>query len=177
MDTTQTSDKLVRFGRVLDIVGKVFAVLCILAGVSCFFLAILVLLLPQDLLFNAMSTVELTSGFFVFQTGTVLSDLVPHAALIGVKLAMIFALLGGLVYCAASAIILFILSAIFKSTAARRSPFLPENVKRLKIIGIILIVASLFLGLDNLIFAFCVLALAFVFQYGTELQQQADETF
>ena len=173
---TQISDKMVRFGRVLNVVGLVFAVICLVAAAFSLLFAIIVALMPEEALFNLMGRLELTSGFFVFQTGTVLADLVPLTALIGIKVAIVFAFLGGFFYAVASAVILFIISSIFRSTVARKSPFLPENVKRLKIVGIILIIAAVFLGWETLIFAFCMLALAFIFQYGTELQQQADET-
>jgi len=106
----------------------------------------------------------------------VLGNLIPAGAIIGAKLMLILGSLGAMLYFLVSAIILFILSALFKSTAAARSPFLAENVKRLKVIGAILIAAALLLGFENLIYAFIILALAYVFQYGTELQQQADET-
>jgi len=173
---TQTSDKLVRFGKVLNVVGIVLAILCLLAALSSLTGIIIVALIPEDLIFGALTSLRLDTSFSVFQVGTTLSDLVPLTALVGIKLTLIFVLLTSFVYSVVSAIILFILSKVFKSTVAHRSPFLPENVKRLKIIGVILIVATLFLGWQALIFAFCLLAFAFVFQYGTELQQQADET-
>ena len=173
---TSTSDRLVRFGKVLNVVGIILAILCLLSAVSSLTGIIFVALLPEDRVYSIFSTIQLTSSFSVFQTGTMLSDLVPLTALVGFKLFIIFILLSCFFYSIVSAIILFILSKVFKSTVAHRSPFLPENVKRLKIIGVILIVATLFFGWQSLIFAFCLLALAFVFQYGTELQQQADET-
>ena len=173
---TQTSDKLVRFGKVLNIVGIVLAVICLMAALTFLCLAIMVAVIPEDLIFGVLSRFELDSAFLAFQTGTALGDLVPLTALIGIKLTALFILLRSFVYALISAIILFILSGVFKSTVAHRSPFLPENVKRLKTIGIILIVAAVVIGWQTLIFAFCLLALAFIFQYGTELQQQADET-
>jgi hypothetical protein len=173
---TKTSDKLVRFGRTLDIVGKILAVFCLLAAMGSLGCLIVVLVLPEGFVLGLFDSVDISRAFSVFQPGTVLRDLVPSAAVYGVKIAAIWGTFKAFLYCLISAIILFSLSAVFNSTASKRSPFLPENVKRLKIVGVILIVTSLFLGLDNLIFAFCVLALAFMFQYGTELQQQADET-
>jgi len=173
---TQTTDKLVRFGKVLNVVGTVLAVFCLLAAVSALSLAVVVAFIPEDLIFNFLNYVRLDTAFSVFQVGTALGDLIPLTALISVKLFALFLSLKSFAFATISAIILFILSALFKSTVAHRSPFLPENVKRLKIIGIILIVATLIIGWQTLIFAFCLLALAFIFQYGTELQQQADET-
>jgi len=173
---TQTTNRLVRFGKVLNVVGIVLAVICLMAAVSALSLAIVVAFIPEDLIFQFLSAIRLDSAFAVFQAGTVLGDLVPLTALIGVKVYSLFILLKSFAYATISAIILFILSSLFKSTVAHRSPFLPENVKRLKIIGIILIVASVLIGWQTLIFAFSLLALAFIFQYGTELQQQADET-
>jgi len=173
---TQISNKLVRFGKVLNVVGIVLAVVCLIGALSALCGAIVVLVIPEDLIFSFLSAIKIDSSFYVFQTGTVLSDLIPLTALVGIKLTALFFLLRGFIYCTISAIILFILSALFKSTVAHRSPFLPENVKRLKVIGIILIVSAVIIGWQTLIFAFCLLALAFVFQYGTELQQQADET-
>ena len=173
---TQTSDKLVRFGKVLNVVGIVLAVICLIAAAISLLGIVLVALIPEDAIFGFFNTVQLSSTFSVFQAGTVLSELVPLTALVGLKLTIIFILLTSLTYSIVSAIILFILSKVSRSTVTHRSPFLPENVKRLKIIGVILIIATLFLGWQSLIFAFCLLAFAFVFQYGTELQQQADET-
>jgi len=173
---TQTTDKLVRFGKVLNVVGIVLAVICLMAAISALVLAIVVALIPEDLVFGFLSAVKLDTAFAAFQAGTVLGDLIPLTALVGIKFTIVFLLLRSFFYATISAIILFILSSLFKSTVAHRSPFLPENVKRLKIIGIILIVSAVIIGWQTLIFAFCLLALAFIFQYGTELQQQADET-
>jgi len=173
---TQATKKLVRFGKVLNIVGKVLAVVCFLAALLSLCLVIVAIVLPEGLVINVLDAIDVSSVFAVFQPGTVLADLVPSATVIGLKLAVVLATAKAFVYFLVSSIILFILSAVFKSSATRNSPFLPENVKRLKVVGLILIVVSLFLGLANLIFAFCVLALAFIFQYGMQLQQQADET-
>jgi len=173
---TQTPERLVRFGKVLNVIGIIFACLCIMAGLFFLVAAIVVLLLPEGALNSFLDSIQLGSALSVLQPGTVLSDILPPTLIAGIKYTTAAALLGGLLYAVASAAILFILSSVFRSTAVKGSPFLPENVKRLKIVGVILIVASVCLGLGNLIFAFCVLALAFIFQYGMELQQQADET-
>jgi uncharacterized protein YacL len=105
-----------------------------------------------------------------------LGEFIIPTAIGGLRAITIIALAAGCVYSILSAIILFILSSLFKTTARDKTPFVEENVKRLKKIGILLIVGSLLLGLTNLIFAFAVFALAYVFQYGTELQRAADET-
>ena len=173
---TQTSDRLVRFGKVLNVVGIILAVISLMAAVSTLSLAIIVSVIPEDLIFGFLSAVRLDSAFAAFQAGTVLGDLIPLTALIGIKVTAIIILLRSFAYATISAIVLFILSSIFRSTVAHRSPFLPENVKRLKIVGVILIVSAVIIGWQTIIFAFCLLALAFIFQYGTELQQQADET-
>jgi hypothetical protein len=172
----EASEKLVRFGRILNVVGKVLAAICLLAAFGMLILAVVILLIPEEMLHELLSSLKLTSNLGIIQAGSSLGDLITSAALTGIKITLIVSMLGSLLYCVLSAIILFIVSAVFKSTATMRSPFLPENVKRLKIIGVILIVATVLLGWSSLIPAFCMLALAYVFQYGTELQRQADET-
>ncbi|MDR1183372.1 MAG: hypothetical protein LBK67_01080 [Coriobacteriales bacterium] len=173
---TRISDKLARFGRTLDVVGKILAIVCILGAVSALFIAVLAAALPEDAIIGILGSIELTSSVFDFAANAHLSDFIAPVAIISLKVLTIIFAASICIYCLLSAVILFILSAVFKATAVHRTPFLQENVKRLKIIGVILIVASFLLGLTNLIFAFCVLAFAYVFQYGTELQQQADET-
>lgn len=165
----EASDKLVRFARVLNIVGKVLAAICIFAATCVLVATIGVALIPQDALYDFFTQIELAADLGFLVPGTLLSDIIPAMAMRGIKAAILSWLISILIYCIICAVILFIVSAVFKSTAAKRSPFLPENVKRLKIIGVILIVISIFLGLQNLIFAFCLLAFAFIFQYGTEL--------
>jgi hypothetical protein len=172
----ETSDKLVRYGRVLNVVGKILAAVCLVGAASALTATFVALALPERLANEIIGSMEITSSIGIFKAGATLGDLIPQAAFFGLKLALVFFALGAFFYCAIAAAVLFIISSIFNSTAAKRSPFLAENVRRLKVIGIILIVASLLLGLQSLIFAFCILALAYVFQYGMELQQQADET-
>lgn len=172
----EVSDKLVRFGKVLNVVGKVLAALCLLGALGALITAIVVILIPEETISQFLKQIELTSDIGLFVPGTTLGSFLPVAAMKGIKLGLVFAIMTAFLYCVVGAIVLFILSALFNSTATKGSPFLPENVKRLKIIGVVLIVVSLLLGLQNLIFAFCFLALAYVFQYGTALQQQADET-
>jgi hypothetical protein len=172
----ETSEKLVRFGRVLDVVGKVLAGICLLAAFCMLILVVILLLIPEETIYELLSSFRLTSNLGIFQAGTSLGDFITSATLTGIKITLIIAVLGAFAYSVLSGIILFIVSAVFKSTATKHSPFLPENVKRLKIVGVILIVATLLLGWTSLIPAFCILALAYVFQYGTELQRQADET-
>ncbi|MDR1713343.1 MAG: hypothetical protein LBR39_04240 [Coriobacteriales bacterium] len=185
---TRINDRLARSGRVLDIIGKVLAILCIIGAVAALFTAIAVAVLPEDLITGALAHIPLAdadltvksggieSDILTFPEGAVLADYIPVAAVLAVKVSLIAACAAVCIYCLIGAIILFILSAVFKATAINRTPFVPENVKRLKIIGIILIVVSILLGLTNLVFAFCVFALAYVFEYGAELQKQADET-
>jgi hypothetical protein len=173
---TRISDKLVRFGRALDIVGKILAIICILGAVLALFTAILAAALPENAIMGILGSIEVTSDVLDLAANTRLGDFIAPAALISLKVLTVIFSASICIYCLLSAIILFILSSVFKATAVHRTPFLQENVKRLKIIGVILFIASFILGLTNLIFAFCVLAFAYVFQYGTELQQQADET-
>jgi hypothetical protein len=174
--TSQISDRLARFGRVLNIVAKVLVVLCIISAVFALFAAIAVAAIPEGLIVSALGDIHITSDLFNFAASAQLGDYLLPSAIGGAKIVAIFALARVCVYCILSAIILFILSAFFRATAVQKTPFLEENVRRLKIIGVILIVASLVLGLNNLIIAFAVLALAYVFQYGAELQRSADET-
>jgi len=175
MDVKST-DRLTRFGKVLNVIGIILAVFCLLATLSSFVVLIIVIVLPEGMVLNFFDSVDISSVFSVFQPGTVLKDLVPSVAVFGLKLAVVWAAIKSFIYYLICTIILFILSSLFRATAINHSPFLPKNVKRLKVIGVILIITSIFLGPANLIFALCLLALAFIFQYGTELQQQADET-
>ena len=170
---TRISDKLVRSGKVLDVVGKVLAAICIIGAAGAMLSVILVAFLPADFVMNLLHMIPRLAPVF---NEASLGGAITTAIVGTVKTAFIVSTIGFALYCALCAIILFILSAVFKATAVHRTPFLFENVKRLKIIAIILIVASIALGLTNLIFAFCVFALAYVVQYGVELQQQSDET-
>jgi len=170
---TRISDKLVRSGKTLDVIGKVLAILCIVAAFMALVAIPVAVLLPEDIVFRIMGYFPSMARIFgEMSLGTWISTTVV-ATLKGL---FIVSAVGFIFYCGLCAVVLFILSAVFKATAVHRTPFLSQNVKRLRIIGIILIVASVALGLTNLIFAFCVFALAYVLQYGVELQQQSDET-
>ena len=173
---SQVSDKLARSGRVLDVIGKVLAVFCIITAVVTVFGTIILALLPEDIVMQILSFIPFTSRIDGALGDAGLLSSITTAIVASVKAIAIFSAIGFFAYCLLSAAILFILCAVFKATAVHRTPFLPENVKRLKIIGIIMIIASLALGFHNLIFAFCVFGLAYVVQYGAELQQQSDET-
>ena len=167
---TSISEKLARFGRALDIIGKVLAVFCFLAATLMLFGAIAVLLVPDDIILSVLN-------LFNINLTTTYTNTSPYViAVIGAKTGVILGLVGRCILSVFYAIILLILSAFFKSTAVNKTPFTFENAKRLKIIGIILIVMSIPFGLGNLVFAFCLFAFAYVIQYGAELQQQADET-
>jgi hypothetical protein len=184
----QISDKLARFGRVLGIVGTVLAIICVLGAVVSLFFAIVVASLSEDFALSIITAIGIpldaitnAGGAASFSIGDSsysirIGEFIPPALITSLKVALIIAALAGCLYCLVSAIILFVLSAMFKATAINKTPFLAENVKRLKIIGVVLIIISLPLGLHNLILAFCIFAFAYVVQYGTELQQQADET-
>jgi hypothetical protein len=184
----QISDKLARFGRVLGVVGKVLAIICIFGALASLFFAIAIALLsenfalsvieaigiPLDAITNVGGTTNISIGDFSYSIR--IGDFIPPALITSLKVVLILAVLASCLYCLVSAIILFVLSAMFKATAINKTPFLAENVRRLKIIGVVLIIISLPLGLHNLILAFCIFAFAYVVQYGVELQQQADET-
>ncbi|MCL1890649.1 MAG: hypothetical protein FWG00_01270 [Coriobacteriia bacterium] len=176
---TRISENLARSSRVLDIIGKVLAIICIVSAVFTLFGAIAILAIPNDLIINLLNQIPITpvtSDVISIPAGTVLGDYITLSTGSALKVALIVAAGALCVYCLLSAGLLFVVSGVFKATAVNKTPFVAENVKRLKIIGIIMIVASLVLGLTNLVFAFCVFALAYVVQYGVELQQQADET-
>ncbi|MCL2632157.1 MAG: hypothetical protein FWD45_03600 [Coriobacteriia bacterium] len=173
---TRISDKLARSGHTLDVISKVLAVLCIVAAVLSFIGAIAILLLPDDLILRVLSIIPVANRMFNAADGITIAGFVSTAAMIALKFVVLAATIGFCVYCLLGAFVLYILSSIFKATAVHRTPFLQENVKRLKAVGIIMIFASIVLGLHNFIFAFCVFALAYVIQYGVELQQQSDET-
>jgi len=159
---TRISDKLARSGKVLDIFSKVLAVICVLGAASTLLVAVIIAFWwPLNIVMN----------IHAMSPSTFDSAIVPNLKIFGIMSA-----LGLCLYCVLCAIVLLTLSAVFKAIAVQKTPFLPENVKRLKVIGIIMIIASLTVGMLNIIFAFCVFALAYVFQYGTELQQQVDET-
>ena len=167
---TQISEKLARFGRILDVIGKVLAVLCFVAALLALIGIFTVVLVPDDIFLRFLSLFNIKSSILD-------TDTTPFvAAVISVKVGAILALIGWFFRSLFYATVLLVLSAVFKSTAINKTPFTSDNAKRLKIIGIILIVASIPFGLGNLVFAFCVFAFAYVIQYGAELQQQADET-
>jgi hypothetical protein len=184
----QISDKLARFGRTLGIVGKVLAVVCILGAIASLCFAIMTAFLAEDFALGVITSIGIPLDALTNSGGTIaiqagessfsirLGDFIPPALVTGLKVVVVSAAFASFLYCLVSAIILFVLSAMFKATAIHKTPFLDENVRRLKIIGVVLIVISLPLGLHNLILAFCIFAFAYVVQYGTELQQQADET-
>jgi hypothetical protein len=174
----KTVRRLARSGKVLDVIGKVLAGFCIAVAVLSLLCALLAAMVPEDIIRNVidMLNISIRSDLLILDTGITLGSLLSTATAFSLRFFVIIPALSLCAYSVVSAIILFILSAIFKATAVNKTPFMPENVKRLRIIGIVLIIISIFFGLTNLIFAFCVFALAFVFQYGVELQKQADET-
>ena len=164
------SDRLARSGRVLDVIGKVLAVICFITAALALFGAIAVAIIPDDVVVRILNLFNIENS--ASQTNT--SPFI--LGVVGAKIGAILGLAGWAVHSLINATILLLLSSVFKSTAVDKTPFTLENAKRLKIIAIILIVASIPFGLGNLVFAFCVFVFAYVLQYGAELQQQADET-
>ncbi|MCL2634252.1 MAG: DUF2975 domain-containing protein [Oscillospiraceae bacterium] len=93
--------------------------------------------------------------------------------------------------------ILYIASYLFRDISREDSPFTKKNVKKLKIISVLMLALSvvvqplsalinliilpdvnihIFLRLEQLIFSAVFICLALIFEYGAELQQQSDET-
>jgi len=93
--------------------------------------------------------------------------------------------------------ILYITSYMFKDISSKDSPFTRKIANRLRVISILIIALSIvvqplialltiiffpdvnfqiFIRLEYLIFAAVFICLAFIFEYGAELQQQSDET-
>jgi len=167
---TQISNKLARFGRVLNVIGKIFAILCFIAAGIALIAMIVVALTPDDFILQTLNMLRIDAS------NTFINGNAFGLAVAGVKIGAIFALVKLLVEALFYAAVLLVLSLVFKSTAVNKTPFSMQNAKRLKIIGIILIIISIPFGLGNLVFAFCVFAFAYVLQYGAELQILADET-
>lgn len=170
---TAISEKLSRFGKVLNIITIILAIICIIIAVCALISIFIVAILPYDLV---LSLINIESDFFNLPAGSDLQDFILPTAVSGLKLFGIIACASTCITAIFYAVIMFMISKFFKSTEIHNTPFLEENVKRLKIIGVIMIVGALIIGWNSLIAAFAIFVFAYVFQYGTELQQQYDET-
>ena len=166
---TRISSNLARFGKALDVIGKVLAAICFVAAGLTMLTIVIVIFIPDDIILRFLSTFN--SG------GRPIEVVFPFViAVVSAKLGVILTLIVGAVRAIVYAVILLSLSALFKSIAVKQTPFTPQIAKSLKVIGIVLIIVSIPLGLGNLVFAFCVFAFAYVIQYGCELQLLSDET-
>jgi hypothetical protein len=173
---TAISEKLSRFGKVLNIITKILAIVCIVIAICALIATFIVAILPYDLVISLLGSLNITSNILNIPADLDLQDFILPTAIGALRLFAIIACASTCLTAIFYAVIMFIISNFFKSTAIHNTPFLEENVKRLKITGIIMIVGALIIGWNSLIAAFAIFVFAYVFQYGTELQQQYDET-
>lgn len=73
--------------------------------------------------------------------------------------------------------LLYLTSSLFRRIRTSETPFTPEVIKKLKTMGIMLgVIIAVDNGYMGVVIGFVVYAIALIFQYGGELQQQVDET-
>jgi hypothetical protein len=151
---------------------------------------------------SAIAVVALTLGAAIAPTLAIDSfsfrglwgDLPFGGGINEIRVALISEALGGGVVTA----VLLITSFIFKDMSRGNTPFTKKNAHRLRLVSLLLVSlsivaqplrllvyiifvtsadgASVAINFDNLIFAATFFCLALIFEYGADLQQQADET-
>jgi hypothetical protein len=114
----------------------------------------------------------------------------------GASLKIIAGLLGVVVAQAFALPILILTHRIFRDISREYTPFMEKHIKRMKKIALLLLISSLIApllyivssslipylnsviqpGYESIIFAIIVYCFALIFQYGSALQQQSDET-
>ncbi|MDR1775840.1 MAG: DUF2975 domain-containing protein [Actinomycetes bacterium] len=191
MTTSASALKLRRFGKGLGIATKVLSIISfVVAGILLVSL-IFALVVPWD-------TVVMNVGEVTVNVHGMVTQLTDQASTdVNVRAIALSAISLGIIDGVFFGFIMGILSRLFKDTAAHETPFLSTNVRRLKSVGWLLIANSFAMGIATaivevlthpvtsafdtgnggyLITGLVIFALAYVFQYGCELQQAADET-
>ncbi len=95
-----------------------------------------------------------------------------------VKRGLFTDLLEGLFTVAATAVTLFFANKVFKELAKCETPFTESLVKKIKVLGWVMIGYGVVTGLSltTVVAGLTVLMLGFVFAHGAELQKESDET-
>lgn len=77
-----------------------------------------------------------------------------------------------------SAVAMHLISGVFKSIKQSYTPFCPEVTKKIKTLSLTLgIMIGLLVGvIPGVVIGFAIYSISVIFSYGTQLQQQADET-
>ena len=176
-------EKIVRMSKVLNVFLKIGVVLLIVFIVVAM---VMVLTVPSH------DAAEFDAGFFSF-TG-IWGDSPFVGSTDEFRATMIFEMINSAVVAA----ILFMASFIFKGISHEKTPFTQKNSNRLKVISLLLVALGalvpplqmlLLLVFENhtadiyfsinigyFVFAAMFYCLALIFEYGAELQREADET-
>lgn len=157
----ELTEKIAHQSKVILILAKVARIiLYVMAGLTVTLLASSFLNLPDPL-------------FTLFGVPVKLYDLTGGQTLKAAQVEMLQAL----IQIGLAEALLYLVSDLFRHIQSSATPFTDAAVKKLKAMGIMLgVVVFIDNGYLGVVVAFIGYALALIFQYGSELQRQADET-
>lgn len=189
MNATQT--KIEKSARIADIVLKIARIL------GWIIIACMILLLGAAAVIYGIAGPDLFSDVFASENATVLSAGGESVLTVGMipGLIALFSIVS-FVYMGLLMAILIIAGRIFSGIRKTLLPFTEENAKHLKTIAVLIAVISVvpafieaigeaiigfsmdmfYFSIEGLVLAFVVYSLAHIFEYGLNLQEQADET-
>ena len=181
---------LIKLAKVAYIIAKVIRIMIFVAIVAMI-VALVFIVVNKGQGIGAGGIFSGATGEVMVNLGVITSDIEIGVA----EMACLFS--SSIVTAIIIAVILFFLGLIFKSIKNEGSPFNFENIKRLKKAGcsiallsiipsIIGVLMGVILGatgfirmqvdLPYIVLAFFFFCLAYIFEYGAELQTQSDET-
>ncbi len=189
MNDTQT--KIEKSARIADIVLKIARIL------GWIVIACMILLLGAAAVIYGIAGPQLFADIFTSENATVLAADGETILTVGMipGLIALFSIVS-FVYMGLFMAILIFAGKIFSGIRKTLLPFTEENAKHLKTIAILIAVISVvpafieaigeaiigfsmdmfYFSIEGLVLAFVVYSLAHIFEYGLNLQEQADET-
>ena len=166
--------KLESMKKVSKLIGKIGKVFQIVFGIftGVFLIAIIILSVLRNML--SMTLTEFQISFDFSNMGYWAKNLASEGKIID---AAIVFLISALLFSLMLTIIMYFITKIFKIFCSEYSPFLPEIVKDLKIVLLLVTVLILqnSIGL-GIVSGFVFWGIIQLYAYGCELQNQVDET-
>jgi len=170
-------ERVKKFSNIIYIILSIGFVACIIAGVFLLFIAILTLINPETTTFViAGKEIELTTMFNIGNLSFNLpADWETDVNFLGLRFYPAVSFYGFLLAVVTTVGVWFTRD-IFNKLRKDASPFRDDVVRALKKTAVAMFAIGIISGIVPLVAAGIIWVLALIFDYGAELQQQADET-